>query len=286
MHVPVSGVGDDLAAILGATPVHLPPGPSAQRTRLLRSHRLEVDEDHFLGPPDAWFTANETLAAGVSTIVANGKSYGRLSPEQRRILRTAAANAASDPSGLVFTKLSEARIAVDHCDVARVLNASPTDVAALERATRPLYAQLASDPHLRPLIAAIQAIKARTPPDPSPKVPASCSRPIAPTRGPARSSSLLNGTYRWRLDGQTMTMTLLGGRWRISESGDHGTYKILGDRIALYNAFARTTVTFTFKRRPDGTLDLRPVLPMNRGDIHVLSSQPWKRIGPAVASVR
>ena len=36
----------------------------------------------------------------------------------------------------------------------------------------------------------------------------------------------------------------------------------------------------------DGTLDMRPVPPMDPGDRHVLASAPWKRVGPPVASVR
>lgn len=286
MHVPVSGLGDELASILGATPVHLPPGPSPQRTRLLSSRRLDVDEDSFYGPPGAWFTANETLSAPVGTVVANGKTYAQLSPDQRRILRTAAEHVAAHSLALILANFSEARGAARHCNVARVINADPADVAALEQATRPLYTHLERDPELRALIAAIRAIKARTPPDPPPKLPASCSRPVAPTRGQARSPSLLNGTYRWRVDGQTVTMTLRGGRWRISETGDHGSYKIVGDRIELHFAVADTSFTFTFKRRRDGTLDMRPVPPMSPGDRHVLASAPWKRVGPPVAKVK
>jgi C4-dicarboxylate-binding protein DctP len=286
MHVPVSGLGDDLASTLGATPVHLPPGGSPERTKLLRSHRLDVDAGTIYGPPDAWFTVNETLSAPVGTLVANGKSLARLSADQRQVLRTAASHVAARALALVLDKFSEASGAVRHCDVARVINASPADVAALERVTRPLYAQLERDPQLRDLIAAIQAIKARTRPDPAPKLPASCSRPVAPTRGQVLSPSLLNGTYRWRVDRQTLTMTLLGGRWRISETGDHGTYKIAGDRILLHFVGPDTNFTLTFKRRPDGTLDMRPVPPMAPEDRHVLASAPWKRVGPPVASVR
>ena len=81
-------------------------------------------------------------------------------------------------------------------------------------------------------------------------------------------------------------MTLLGGGWRISETGDRGVYKIVGNRIVLHFAGAGTDVTLTFNRRRDGTLDMRPVPPMDPGDRHVLASAPWKRVGPPVASVR
>lgn len=288
MRVPVSGVGDALASVLGATPVHLPPGDSPERTRLLRSHRLESEENTIYGPPNAWFTANETLSAPVGTLVANGKKFARLSNEQRQILRTAAAHVAARSLALVLAKFSEARGAVSHCKVARVLNATPTDVAALERATRPLYVQLERDPQLRALIAAIQAIKARTPPDPAPKVPASCSRPAAPppsTPGLARSPSLLNGTYRQRVDRTIATVTLRDGKWLVSETGDHGTYKIVGQRI-VFRFSGGDGFTVTFKRRPDGTLDLRGVPPIRPEDRRACCSSPWTRVGPPVVNVK
>ena len=286
MSVPVSGLGDALASVLGARPVHLPPGPAPERNALLRNHQLQADEGTIYGPPNAWFTVNETLSAPVGTLVANARSFGRLSRDQQQILRTAAARVASRALAVILSNFSEARGAVRHCEVARVLNASPADVAALEHATRPLYAQLEGDPQVRALIASIQAIKARTPPDPAPKVPASCSRAVAPTRGPVRSPTLLNGTYRWRVDKHTLTMTLLGGNWRISETGDHGTYRIVGDRLVLHFVGPGTTFTLTFTRRGDGTLDMRPVPPMGPEDSHVLASAPWKRVGPPVAKVK
>jgi hypothetical protein len=292
MRVPVSGVGDALAAALGATPVHLPPGDSPERTQLLGSHRLDVDEDSVYGPPNAWFTANETLAAPVATLVANGRSFERLSPDQRQILRTAAADTSRRALAVILTDFPEAQGAVKHCDVARVLDASARDVAALEQATRPLYAQVESDPQLRTLIAAIQAIKARTPPDPQPKLPASCSRPLAPTTGASRDPSFLDGTYRWRVPhGPGETATLKGGKWfghGTDGAYEYGTLEVIGNRILFRWAprWGSSVFTFTFKRGADGTLDLHPVQPMSPDDAHVWAPEPWVRVGPPVGRLR
>jgi TRAP-type C4-dicarboxylate transport system substrate-binding protein len=284
MNVPVSPTADALASVLGATPVHLPPGGSDERTQLLRKHRLNVDEASVYGPPNAWITANETLSAPVGTLVANGKSFARLSPGQRRILRAAAQRAAARALAVILHDFNEARGALRHCDVARMLNASPADVAALERATRPLYARLERDGQLRELIEAMEAIKARTPPDPAARIPAWCSRPVAVTKGRARSPSLLNGTSRWHGDKQIAQITLRDGKW-LALTGEHGTYKIIRDRV-LFRWPDGTIFTFTFKRAPGDVLDLKVVPPVPPEDAHVWVPEPWKRIGPPVASFK
>jgi len=60
---------------------------------------------------------------------------------------------------------------------------------------------------------------------------------------------------------------------------------VIGNRIAFRTPWGYTN-TFTFTRRPDGTLDLTAVLPMDTGDRLVMSSSPWTRVGPPVRSVR
>ena len=80
-------------------------------------------------------------------------------------------------------------------------------------------------------------------------------------------------------------MTLRGGSWAFQSSDDNGTFEIVGNRIAFKWPQVGDTLTFTFRRRADGTLDLTPVLPMDIGDRVVWSSAPWTRIGPPVRKV-
>jgi TRAP-type C4-dicarboxylate transport system substrate-binding protein len=299
IHVEVSRLNDALVSALGGTPVHLTDvAPSVAR------HQVDGDESSPFPPPQAWLTANVELYADALTVIANQKRYHHLSDEQRRILRTAAARAAQGAAGVVAAN-SDARMIPRYCAGGHVVMASRSDLAALGQAARPVYAQLERDPQVRATIAGIRELKRHTQPDPAPKIPASCLRNAAPGLGQARDPSFLDGSYRWRITragalrrggdpkdpsiGTIGGMTLRGGRWALGVPGsstgtptDHGTFKVAGNRLAFNWPQVGYTLTFTFTRRADGTLDVTPVLPMDVGDRVVWSSAPWTRIGPPV----
>jgi TRAP-type C4-dicarboxylate transport system substrate-binding protein len=300
IRVPVSRLNDAVVSALGATPVHLgfaQVGPSVAR------HELDGEEMITPGPSQTWLTANVTLFADALTVVVNERRFAKLSDQQRRILRTAAARAAQRAAAVMAAN-SDAKLAPRQCARGRVVVATAADRAALEQATRPVYAQLERDPQVKATIAAIGELKRRTPPDPAPKIPANCSRPASITRARERDPSFLDGTYRWRITragalkvggsaddpviGTIAGMTLRGGGWFFEESDgsrSNGTFKVIGNRIAFTWPQQGYTNTFTFKRRADGTLDLTPVLPMDVGDRVVSSSAPWTRVGPPVRKV-
>jgi hypothetical protein len=243
-----------------------------------------------------------TLVADVVTIVANEKRFNKLSDAQRRILRTAAARAAKRTDDVLTADAdSDGKLARRYCARGHVVLASDADLTAFEQTMRPVYAQLERDPQVRATIAAIRELKRRTPPDPTPKIPASCSRSASVTPGRERDPSFLNGTYRWRITragalkvgadphdeviGTIAGMTLRSGRWALAVSDGgrgSGTFKVIGNRIAFAWPAQGDTNTFTFRRRADGTLELTAVLPMDRGDRLVWSSSPWTRLGPPV----
>jgi TRAP-type C4-dicarboxylate transport system substrate-binding protein len=290
--VPISRVNDAVMSALGATPVHR---GFAEADRSLERHEIDSQVMGAFARPDVWLTANITFSADALTVIANERRFAKLSAEQKRILRAAAARATRSVGGVMAAN-SEARLVRGHCRRGRVVFARPADVAALEQATRPVYDQLERDPQVRATIAAIRELKRRTPPDPVPAVPASCSRAASVAHGRERDPSFLDGTYRWRITragarkvgadvndpvvGTIATLTLRGGRWQ--SGGDHGTFTVVGDRIALAWPAKGSTDTFRFKRRADGTLDLTPVLPMDTGEQLVLAGSPLTRIGPPV----
>jgi hypothetical protein len=41
-----------------------------------------------------------------------------------------------------------------------------------------------------------------------------------------------------------------------------------------------SVLNFTFTRDHDGTLHLKPILPMDFGDQFVWAYRPWRRVGP------
>jgi TRAP-type C4-dicarboxylate transport system substrate-binding protein len=297
--VPVSRVNDAVIAALGATPVHL---NFEQAQKSIARHVIDGQEMPAFARPNVWLTGNAAFSATALTVVANEQRFAKLSDQQRRILREAAAHAAQSAAG-VMAKDPEVGLVERHCQRGHVVLAGGAELAAFEQAVQSVYAQLERDPQVRATIAGIRELKRRTPPDPAPKIPARCSRRPDATRTPARDPSFLDGTYRWRITragalkvgadpddpviGTIASMTLRGGRAALEVSDgsrDIGTYKVIGNRIA-FDSHGYTD-TFTFTRHADGTLDLTAVLPMDRGDQLVMSSSPWARIGPPVRKVR
>ena len=82
-------------------------------------------------------------------------------------------------------------------------------------------------------------------------------------------------------------MTLRDSRWLLGENDPHysGTFQVKGDRLIFDWPGEGYALTVTFKRHRDGSLDLDPVLPMDRGDRFVWFSEPWRRIGPPVRDI-
>jgi TRAP-type C4-dicarboxylate transport system substrate-binding protein len=297
---PVSRVNDAAISALGATPLHF---GSAQQDQALAHHEIDGQEMGAFARPGVWLTPNVTFFADAFTVVANQRRFAKLSDEQQRVLRTAAARAAQRTADSMVSD-PEAGMVERQCRRGHVVPATPTELAAFEQAMRPVYAQLERDPQVRATIAGIRDLKGRTPPDPAPRIPASCSRATSVTAGRERDPSFLDGTYRWRVTragalklgadphddviGMIVDMTLHSGGWSYADSAGtagSGTFKIIGNRIALTWPAQGYTNTFTFKRRADGTLELTAVMPMDRADRLVMSSSPWRRIGSPVRSV-
>jgi C4-dicarboxylate-binding protein DctP len=297
---PVSRVNDAALSALGATPLRL---GFAQQDQAFAHHEIDGQEMGSFARPNVWLTPNVTFFADALTVVANERRFGKLSGQQQRILREAAAHAAQSAADLMASD-PEVGLVERHCRRGRVVFATPAELGAFERAMRPVYAQLERDPQVKATIAAIRELKRRTPPDPTPRIPASCSRSASVTPAPERDPSFLDGTYRWRITragalklgdraddpviGTIAGMTLHNGGWAFEESDgsrSSGTFKVIGNRIAFAWPARGYTNTFTFKRRGDGTLELTPMLPMDLGDQVVSSSSPWTRVGPPVRKV-
>ena len=110
-------------------------------------------------PSRSTFTANITLYPKVNALVANEDAFGRLSDEHQRILREAAAQAVRY---VVQNAPTEAERAAVYCrNGGAIAFAAEADVAALERAARPVYEVLQADPLTKELIGQIRAMKAQ-----------------------------------------------------------------------------------------------------------------------------
>ena len=294
---------DALMRSLGATPIHI---ANAKVNDAIAAGEIDGQEAYLYGLPrsDITVTANVVFFGKAITLFVGERAFERLDDEQQAILLDAArrtlGHAAAHP---VAHALAFENVLLRQWCAARVRGravlATPAELAGLRRAAQPVYAELESDPRTKAFIAEIRALKASLPPEPPITVPASClefRRQPTPVGRP-RSPSVLNGTYRWVLTRKAAQAfgdpanapendhypavneaVLRDGTWSLPKGQETGTYRIVGNRITFHQG--RYANTFTFKRDRDGTLHLRPVPPMDRGDQWVWAGASWRRIGP------
>ena len=272
--------------------------------------RIDAQELSLVNTPGGSVAAENVVLFGKAfTLFANGDAYRQLTDDQRRIVREAAADAVRYA---VAHHAPDSDIVKGYCfDRRRVVLAKPADLAVLAREEQPVYRWLEADPQTKRFIEQIQAWKLTTPPDSTTtpdSIPAACRRASQPAQalGTPRAPSLLNGTYRWEITkadaraywhappqpgGDTFpiisTAILRNGSWRFgSPEHDEGTYTIRGDRVRFVWPRVASILVFEFTRAQNGTLHLKPILPMDRGDQFIWASQPWQRIGPPTDTAR
>jgi TRAP-type C4-dicarboxylate transport system substrate-binding protein len=292
---------DALLRTLGAIPVHV--GNTAMAHARIDGEELSIAN----APIGGVLTANVVFFPKVIALFAEKRAFAALSDDQRRILRTAAERTLRHNASFpVRTALAfEGVLARQYCGVpGRIVLATGQELATLVRASQPVYAQMERDPQTRTEIAQIRALKASLPPPPPVVVPSSCLGPGKRAGlGAQRSPSILNGTYHRLLTAsaarafgppangpgssypEVITAVLQDGRWMANsdQPPDVGTYSVRGDQVVF--RLGGDVMRFTFSRDPDGTLHLRPILPMDRGDQWVMAGAPWLRVGPPTGSV-
>jgi TRAP-type C4-dicarboxylate transport system substrate-binding protein len=291
-----SAVTDALVSSLGARPVHV--NNAIVGTEISRGHIDGAETPTSRAFPGWTVTANVTFFGKANTIVANTKAFDALTGDQREVLRRAAEETVRH---VVEEQPSEAAFARQFCAGGRVVVASRAQVEELKRAPRPVYEQLERDAETRGLIAKIRAMK-RSAGGAAPDVGA-CGRAQLRQTGTETSESpdSFDGTYRWRLTaegarrsgnpddpdiGNVTTMTLRGGKWMLGgEEFDSGTFEVRGNHLVFDWPGTGTVVTVSYRRLKGGSLDIKPVLPMDRGDQFVWASEPWRRVGPPVRKI-
>lgn len=291
---------DALLKALGAVPVHVSNDDFGTE---LAHARIDGAELSIINAPiDGILTANVAFFPKVLTLFAGKDAFARLSDEQQHILRVASERTLKHNASFpVRTALAfEGVLARQYChSPGRIVLATEQEQAELARAARPVYRQLERDPQTKAEIARIRAMKASLPPPPRIVVPSSCLGPgqhVEP--GAQRSPRILNGTYHRLLTTAAarafgppatepgnsfplvITAVLRDGKWMANSSQppDVGTYSIRGNEVVF--RLGSDVMRFTFSRDPDGTLHLRPILPMDRGDQFVMAGAPWLRVGP------
>jgi hypothetical protein len=289
-----------LMRALGATPVEV---ANAKVGSAIGRHQLDAEELAFGNAfTPTTVTGNVTFFGKTLTLFAGGPGYQRLTADRRRMLRAAAKQTVQH---VIATSPTENALAAAFCrqSGARIALASKSQLAALVRASQPVYAALERNAETRAFITKIRHLRATTPASPPLVVPPGCGRaqrPAAET-GKLRAPSILNGTYHidttipdelkfgppasdpGNLHAGVETRVLRDGRWEaaVGEAGEHGgTYSIRGNRITFGDGPDGKPEWFVFSLDRNGTLHLKPVLPMDPGDWWVTAGEPWQRVGP------
>jgi TRAP-type C4-dicarboxylate transport system substrate-binding protein len=295
-----SRVTASLFRSLGANPVEI---SNAQIGYALAGRHVDGEELALLNSPGgAIATANVALFPKTLTLFGRSDVLARLRPSDRRALLAAASDTVRFA---ISNSATDAAVVGGFCiNRRRIVLASAADRAALALAARPVYRVLNANPTTRRYIATIRRWRNSTPLDPPLVVPQECRSPVqAPlSNGALRDPSFVNGTYRWELTSKDAhawdpsgphpgdTFPLIGaavlrdGIWRfppssVTSDDDRGTYTIRTNRIRFVWTRVATVLNFTFTRDHDGTLHLKPILPMDRGDQFIWAYRPWRRIG-------
>jgi len=310
IRVQPSRISDALFRALGAVPVHVEAEDAAAS---IAFERLAGHETSIADPPvSSIVSPNVTFFPKVITLFANERAFASLSPEQRWVLEAAARRTLAHTADFPVRQALgyEGVLARWYCThtPGRIALADERQLRGLVRAARPVYAQLDRDPGTRRFIDQIRRMKAALPAPLPITVPAACLQARQPRLvGALRSPSLLNGTYHWRLTRSAAlafgppvstgvsqsqfpivdAVVLRDGR-AVTIDGNprlYGSYAIRGDHVTFLWAAFGYPLSFRFTSDPNGTLHLKAVRPMDRGDEFVWSGSPWRRVGPPVVTI-
>ena len=282
---------------LGATPADV---FGRSRTEALTAGKLQgfemslpVYDLQVLAQSAPYVTANVNLWPQMDALVANPARFTRLSEQQKGWLEQAARDASAHTTASADQDASSLKNA---CQTgARFANASKDELAALQKAFRPVLASLEKDAKTKAFIEQIQELKRTTPAGEPLSIPAQCTGKASeqPDEKDGTVPSALNGTYRYvltkddaRKGGErslddypsVTTVTLRDGRVEGGCFDESATYWVNGKRITFNAPAYGYTMTFDFSTDGKGNLHLTPVLPMDRGDAFVCSYKPWIKI--------
>ena len=259
-------------------------------------------ESSYLLFPGGTATGNVTFFPKVNSLVANADVYADLDDSQRELLAKAAAQTRE---WAIESGPNDAEAAQSFCDDGgAVVSASEADVAALEKATARVYAELGRDEQTKKLIEAIRRLKQNTTVSTTP--PATCGR--NPGAGKEAGASAIDGVYRFETTDKELrdngvtdqadidenhgvtTMTLSDGEycWKqkapnpLDNPDECSTFEIDGNRLVMRFPSGRPDV-YRWRKTANGDLQLTALsaepgaLPFARA----WTAGGWQRIGDA-----
>jgi TRAP-type C4-dicarboxylate transport system substrate-binding protein len=189
-----------------------------------RADDQEVDENRHAGVDSSYVldapgipTGNVTFYPKVNSLVINEKAYQELDESQQEVLAKAAAETRD---WAIANNPTDADGAEGYCENgAGVALATDAQLAALERATRPVYTELARDEQTREIIAAIRELAAETPVSDD-AVPVACESRAggAADAGAGTDAGPTPGVYRYEVTEAHMREAGVTDPGKIAES--------------------------------------------------------------------
>jgi TRAP-type C4-dicarboxylate transport system substrate-binding protein len=254
--------------------------------------------------PAGTATGNVTFFPKANALVINDEALERLDERRRAVLEKAAVETRE---WAIQTLPSDADAAAEYCrSGGAVVLASDADLAALERATAPVYAELERDEQTRQLIEAIRQRKNEVAP---PAPPAACGRPEGrdEARAGGGADPRFDGVYRIELTDADLRAAGITARADLDENHgiytitiEHGsycweqrapnpvnnpdecsTYEVDGSRVVWHYPIGPPEV-YRFERAGDGDLQvtlLRAGTAEARPYAEAWAAQDWQRLG-------
>jgi TRAP-type C4-dicarboxylate transport system substrate-binding protein len=176
-------------------------------------------------------TANVAFWPRAVTVVGNRDVLARLSAKQREVLRQAGREATGPAIRRLRAEAGEETAILCKRDTMSFVQATPSQVAALRAAARPVYVRLERNAKTRALVSEIETLKQHAPPEPGPR----CPGPLAAHTEPV---SALDGTWEKTLSPAQLIATLHDPDARI----DAGRYRLVFDRGQLMFAHVKPGV--------------------------------------------
>ena len=247
-------------------------------------------------------TTNVTFFPKANALVINAGKLDDLSDAEREILEEAARRT---QRWTIEATPTDAEAAASYCALGgRAVLADPSQIAELEQAAAPVYAELERDPETRSLIESIRAMKRDVP---AAGTSSTCGRPRdgaapVPTTRPAPTA--IDGVYRAELTEDELLargmspvdargnqglvrLTFSGGELVMSEERGgwpdcHATYRVSGAELQIHV----TGPGCPREERPmrtrwtldDRKLRIAPIEPNDPSTRAWWGSEPWTRI--------
>jgi len=280
--------------MLGATPrAYLTGGLPPWRFDGAELDLKTLDDDHFAAVGHSSVTANVAFWPRAFTVVGNREVLAKLTSEQREILRKAARQALAPAIVRLRTEDSNEAGVLCRRDHLAFVEATPSQLAGLRAAVRPVYANLEQNPETRALITRIREMKRR---------PSSLEPPLRCLRSLPRQTATtpLDGTWEMtahlaqimaarHVSGEDAQIDV--GRYRLLLTRGRVSASVFYPDSTSHNTgvfvVRRDTVEFRFPNGEDGiyrwnvyrdTLTLR-YLPDNKKGAPNPTFAPWRRVG-------